>query len=266
MSFPDASATVINRDGISLAVVVNAVNSARGIAFVAHGLHGFKEQLHITAFAQALNAAGYTTIRWDAANTIGESDGRMEAASATSYYQDLCDVIAWAQQQDWYQEPFILCGHSFGGLISICYAQNNPESVSALIPVSSVIAGELTCKTAWTAEQLADWQQSGFRTEESKSKPGVQKVLAWNFIDDLRTFDTRPVADRLTMPVLLIVGDQDFGASVENQRELFDRIPGDSKTLEIIPGSGHDFMTDDELATLFTLINSWVSALTPAQL
>lgn len=61
-----------NRHNRSLAVVVDEHPSQRGIAFVLYGMGGYKEQPHIVAFHEALYEAGYTTIRYDASNTIGE--------------------------------------------------------------------------------------------------------------------------------------------------------------------------------------------------
>lgn len=70
--------------------------SQQGLAFVMHGLGGFKEQPHLQVMAKAFLANGYTVVRFDTTNTFGESDGRYEDATTTNYYEDLEAVIAWA--------------------------------------------------------------------------------------------------------------------------------------------------------------------------
>jgi len=61
----------------------------------------------------------------------------MEDASITSYYEDLEDVISWAQSQEWYQEPFALAGHSLGGICTALYAEHHSAILNTLGPYSN---------------------------------------------------------------------------------------------------------------------------------
>jgi alpha/beta superfamily hydrolase len=65
-----------------------------------HGLSGFKEQDHIVTFAQAFKEKGLTVVRFDTTNTLGESDGKYEGATTINYFEDLEDVIKWAQVRE----------------------------------------------------------------------------------------------------------------------------------------------------------------------
>jgi len=112
-----------NRKNQKLAVLVDQPENPKGLAFVMHGLGGFKEQPHIKIFAQSFQGAGYIVVRFDATNTFGESDGNYEDATTTNYYEDLEDVIGWAKTQAFYQEPFFLAGHSLGGICVALYAE-----------------------------------------------------------------------------------------------------------------------------------------------
>lgn len=256
--------TIQNRDSVDLAVEIDLVEQSRGVAFVAHGLGGFIEQPHIGAFSEGFLRANYSVIRWDAANTIGASGGRMEDATVTSYYRDLEDVILWARSQSWHQEPFVLCGHSLGGMISILYAESYPDRVRGLAPISATISGELTRTVYWSSQELAEWQSTGIRIEVSVSKPGVLKRTTWSFVEDLLRYDTRQMANRLTMPTLMIVGEKDTGIPVAHQKLLLDRIPAESKRLVIIDGAPHDFREEHELAQLRNVIAEWAATLNDA--
>jgi len=133
-----------NRKGENISVLVDRNEKKKGLAFVMHGLGGFKEQDHVATFADAFKEKGLTVVRFDTTNTLGESGGKYEDATITNYYEDLEDVIKWAQEQEWYQEPFALSGHSLGGICTALYAENYPVKVLALAPISTVVSGKLS--------------------------------------------------------------------------------------------------------------------------
>lgn len=245
-----------NRTGKKIAVVVERGTEPGLLVFVMHGLGGFKEQPQIEMFAAAFRENGYTTVRFDMRNTIGESEGRMEDATVTSYFEDLEDVIAWSRGEDWYAEPFVLVGHSLGALCSILYAEKYPERVKALAPLSAVVSGTLNRETH-TAEELEAWKSTGWRTDESKSKPGVIKRLPWSHMEDRMKYDVLPNAKRLTMPVLLLVGEQDDDTPLRHQQILHDALSG-PKELHIIKGARHTFRDPEHLAEIKNIMSDWV--------
>ncbi len=87
--------TIQNRKKQKIVLILEKAENQKGLAFVAHGLGGFKEQPHIETFAKAFSDAGYTVIRFDTTNTYGESEGDYADATTTNYYEDLEDVISW---------------------------------------------------------------------------------------------------------------------------------------------------------------------------
>jgi len=73
-----------NRKNQKIAVVIEQPANTRGLAFVAHGLGGFKEQAHIRTMAQAFLDNKYTVVTFDAADTFGESEGNYDDATITN--------------------------------------------------------------------------------------------------------------------------------------------------------------------------------------
>lgn len=248
-----------NRKGQRLVVLVDTPENPAGLAFVVHGLGGFKEQPHIQLFADVLCQNGYTTIRYDAADTIGESGGKMENATTTSYYEDLEDVIAWAKTQAFYKEPFVLVGHSLGGISSILYAEKHSGEVRGLAPVSSVISGKLHIAT-YPPELLKEWQARGYIESESISKPGIMKKIGWRFIEDGKRYDVLPEAAKLTMPVLLIVGDKDTATPLAHQKMLYEKLPG-KRELYIIKNAEHNFRDKHEFTEIKAAMSTWLAGL-----
>lgn len=244
-----------NRKNQKIVVLLEQPTESRGLAFVMHGLGGFKEQKHIAAVAETLVENGYTTVRFDTTNSIGESDGRYEDATTTNYYEDLEDVVAWAAEQAWYREPFLMAGHSLGAY-SICrFAEKYPQKVAALIPLSLMVSGKLSVEANPT--ECEEWKKTGWRISESVSKPGFIKRLPWSHIEDRLKHDVLPNVDALKMPVLLIVGSEDGTTPPEQVRKLYDVLPG-SKRLQIIEGADHDFRKADYLMEIRRVIAEWL--------
>lgn len=246
-----------NRREQKICVVVEQPESSRGLAFVMHGLGGFKEQPHIEGIAHVFLDAQLTTIRFDAANTIGESEGDFEDASVTNYLADLEDVIAWAANQSWYQEPFVLAAHSLGGISIDLFAEEHPEKVLALAPIAGVISGRLSMESLEYREMAVEWKKTGWRVDESRSKPGVTKRLPWSHMEDRLKYDALAHADKLTMPVLLVVGTEDKGTPLEHQQILFDALPG-KKELHVVNGATHNFREPDHLNQLLGYVRTWI--------
>ena len=250
-----------NRKNQKICVVVETPKSAKGLAFVMHGLGGFKDQPFLIKVAEAFLENNFTTVKFDTTNTFGESDGKYEDATLTNYYEDLEDVIKWAEEESWYKEPFILAGHSLGGISCALFAEKYPEKIRALIPISPVVSGGLTLETEYGKSIKDEWQRTGWREEKSVSIPGVIKRLPWSHMVDRIKYDLRPDAHKLTMPFLLIVGSKDETAPLEHQKLLFDAVPEGNKELLVIKGVHHMFRKDSDIAELKKVIFELVKSL-----
>jgi len=249
---------ILSRHNLKIAVTVEENPNPSGLVFIMHGLGGFKDQLHIQTFAQAFRDANFTVVLFDATHSFGQSEGDYADATTTGYLSDLEDVLAWAQTQTWYQEPFWLVGHSLGAFCSLLYTEEHPEKVRALAPTSAVVSGKLSAESH-EKEKIADWERTGWKEEPSSSKPGLIKRLKYTEWLDRQKYDVLPEAHKLTMPVLLLVGDQDRGTPPEHQKILFDALPG-KKELHIIKGAPHTFRDPMHLAEIKEVFHNWIQA------
>jgi len=248
-----------NRKGENVSVLVEKSENQKGLAFIMHGLGGFKEQDHIAAFANAFKEKGFTVVRFDTTNTLGESGGKYEDATITNYYEDLEDVVIWAQEQEWYQEPFALSGHSLGGICTLLYSEKYPKKVLALAPISSAISGQMMLD-AEPKERVAEWNKTGWKISPSKSRPDVIKKLNWpQFVNDSLKYNVLENADKLAMPVLLITGSEDHGTPYEHQKILYDKLSG-PKEIHNINGAPHTFRLKKHLAEVKSIFLKWIDA------
>ncbi len=246
-----------NRNDKKIAVAVRINSEQKGLAFVMHGLGGFKEQPLIQFFADAFLENNFTVVLFDTTHTFGESEGLYEDATTTNYYEDLEDVINWAKTQSWFEKPFWLAGHSLGGISTALYAERHPGEVKGLAPISTVISGKLSAETKSERGLLEEWKRTGWLIVPSESKPGLIKKLKWSEFEDRLQYDLLPEANKLTMPVLLIAGDMDRGTPPEHQKILFDKLPG-KKELHIIKNAPHTFRDPEHLKEIKDIFNKWI--------
>jgi len=245
-----------NRKGQRLAVVIEIPLKQKGVAYIMHGLGGFKEQPQIRAICKTLFESGYAAVSFDVANTLGESGGRIEDASVTTYLEDLEDLIDWSKNQEWYQEQFVLIGHSLGGICTALYAEKYPEKVLALAPLSTVVSGKLSLEHT-PPDVLDEWKKTGWLVKESHSKPGQFRRIPWSESVDRLKYDLLPDAEKLTMPVLLVVGEMDITTPLSDQKLLYSRLPG-KKDLRIIKGALHTFKDEDHLLRISKILQAWL--------
>ncbi len=251
-----------NRRGLRLVIQVDTPKSPKNLAFIAHGQGGFKEQKHIQAFAEAFLENNFRVVRFDATNSIGESGGKMIDVTTTNYLEDLEDVIKWARRQPWFQEPFALCGHSMGGMTITLYAQEYSDQVFALAPLATVVNEGLSVSTR-DPEFMKKWQARGYFESPSGSRPGVIKKIGWSYQEDLKKHDLLEAAHKLTMPVLLVVGERDNGTPYDYQKKLLDAIPHQHRQLVKIKDADHNFRGPDnkygeELAEVKQILSDWL--------
>ncbi|MGD9129231.1 MAG: alpha/beta fold hydrolase [Candidatus Woesebacteria bacterium] len=248
---------IVNSAKEKICLVIEQPRDPKGLVFIIHGLGGFKEQAHIKAIKEVFLKAGYVTVRFDARNTIGDSQGQMLEATLTSYFEDLQTVIAWSSKQPWYQEPFVLAGHSLGATCTVLYAKKHQKKVKAIAPLSVFISGK-EFEKAMDATEFANWRQTGIKEWESSSRPGVLKKIKWQFMEDAYQYDLLKDAQALDMPTLMAVGSEDKITPLSLQKKFFKKITSKSKQLHIIKGSEHTMCKKSHLAQLKKIMRNWL--------
>jgi len=251
-----------NRRGADLVLVVDQPPKPRGVSIVAHGLGGNKDEPDIKAIADVFREHKFITIRYDASNARGESGGYVEDAKTTTYYDDLTDVVGWAQGQPWFKRPLVLAGHSIGATSAALYAEQHPGDVRGLVLISGVISGTLHLQEA-PQKAPADWEQTWQQIKEGFSKKESSSDVNWfPFLIDLLRFNILGKVDELAMPVLIIVGGNDELVPVIHQQRLYDSLSG-PRELRIIPGAGHTLWRESELAALRGIVSQWLDRQLP---
>lgn len=256
--------TIKNRHGLKLVIQVDAPEKPQNLVFIQPGQGGIIEQNHIEAFALAFLDNSFRVVRFDPTHSVGESEGNIKDVTYTGYIEDLEDVINWARTQSWFQQPFALCGHSMGGLSTCWYAEHHPDEILLLAPISTTVNYELYLPTM-DDDFLKQWQKKGYYESPSNSKPGVIKRVGIQVLEDMKKYNLMEKAGNLSMPVLLMSGENDQPTPYRHQKLLFKAIPNKNKKLVKIENADHNFRGsgDDakKLEEVKNIISIWLRAM-----
>ncbi|HPS21283.1 MAG TPA: alpha/beta hydrolase [Candidatus Paceibacterota bacterium] len=253
-----------NRKGLKIVGELYRPENPIGLVFVQHGLGSYKEQVAIVATVDIFLKNNYIVINFDSTNSVGESEGKFEDATMQLHYEDLVDVIEWSKSQSWYKEPFVLTGSSLGGYSVVQYAEEYSSLVKAIVAKAPVISGELSFKTyeKFNPEVLKNWKETGWDERKSVSKPGLIKRLPWSHMEERLNHDLRPNALKLTMPILIVVGENDTSCPLDVQETLFNLLPKNIKNeLYVIKGAPHTFREKDHIDEFKNKLDNWLKKL-----
>lgn len=231
-------------------------NPSNKLAFVMHSLWSNKDSSHIKLIRDVLVDNDYFVVSFDVSNTYGESEGNFEDATATSYYQDLEDVISWASFQDRYKDRFILAWHSVWWFCVFKYAKKYPEKIDGIIWGSTLISHKSYVESK-RPKVIESWRQNGIRKWESG---WVEKTLKWDFVKDLLKHYLMDEVENLTMPIFMYGGDLDQIINIGYQIEFFDNLPEWNKQFYIIEWSEHKVSKLEEQENK-DIIDGWLKDL-----
>jgi len=161
-----------------------------------------------------------------------------------------------------------LFGESSGGLRAGVYAMNHPETVDRLVLAAFTYKGEGSPTLAKRAEQLDYYRTHNTRLRDREmirgiytrdkagtTDPAIADVVAdteLKFGDQVPTGTyldmtaNLPVVDpaRVRAPVLLLRGEYDGIATVDDLSEFYKRLPNGDRQFVILPGAAHSLIAN----------------------
>ncbi len=257
METTDITFVTTSRSGHDLFIVVKTPRDRplhpERLAFLAHGLNDVHDSAPMRALTCAFLEAGYRVVLWDAANSRGRSGGRLEDVTVTQYGLDLRSVVAWARGQAWFCASYALGGHSLGAGAVGEYAAEHPTEVSRLVLVAPVVSGSLVMRHIHPI-LLLWWRWKGITTHPRAPKDRYN----WEFMRSLTRFNLLPLASRLTMPVLFVVGTRDRVTTPSDAMRLYLRLPAGRRKFALIYGARHKFETTRAQEDLSRRVETWL--------
>ena len=151
----------------------------------------------------------------------GESTGEVGVVTVSELVQDGACVLR-------HVGPSILVGSSLGGLVASWVAARHQDLVQGLVLLSPAFG--------FLPRMAASLQEDGMVLVTSAQ---TEVRLHNRVLRDAAQFDEANLPLSLSMPVLLVHGEQDSTVPPSVSRRCFERIPHDRKTLWMIPDGDH---------------------------
>ena len=248
--------TIQNKVGENIVGLFYDVDNSKGTAIIQHGLGSTKEYKHIAAMAEGCVNAGWQAICFDSRHSFGESDGDLFYSTVSSYRADLETVIEQMVPSD---HRLLLAGHSMGAASILSYTCDYPEKVVALAPLAAVISHDFFVEAGLKKDKdsFLNWQKDGRYLKVSKTVPGKQAYVSWNFIEDMKNLRILEYAGSLMQPIFMAVGEHDATTPAYQQQHLYELWNG-PKELHVISNGQHTFQ-GDALKDLQGKFKIWLS-------
>ena len=231
-----------------------------------HGLLGGCKTRYSEAMMSAIRDCGFPTLEVDATNSNNNySGGELKKFTMERHAGDLRDAFLWASKREaaWLRNKFALAGHSMGGYSVLEMAAQMAEDVKFVVAFSPVISGKQV-KAAWDPQHLKTWKRDGFF--EVKGDFLQDGTLPWSVWQEWEKHDVRTVADKLTMPILFVVGADDVVIPARDVEEFADSLPNGhpNNRVAVIQGADHLFQSPDGViqnGELFQQVGKFIDTL-----
>jgi alpha-beta hydrolase superfamily lysophospholipase len=209
-------------------------------------------------------AAGFDVWTMDHENygRSGRTDGNSDIASGVEDLKPAVELVA----KETGREKVHMFGESSGGLRAGAYAMARPERIDRLVLSAFTYKGENSPTLTERAKQLDYYRTHNLRLRDramirsisTRDKPGTSDPAVMEYLADqeLKFGDQVPTGTYLDMtanlpvvdpakvaaPVLLVRGEYDGIATVDDLVEFFKRLPNGDRQFVILAGMAHSLV------------------------
>jgi pimeloyl-ACP methyl ester carboxylesterase len=211
----------------------------------------------------------------------GRSEKGRDNNAPISFGADDCYAAALYIQKLRGKRPLLVYGISSGALRAALFAQRHPEMVARLALDAMVWTGEGSPTLEQRKKRLAEFQVINRRPLDrafvhsifNRDHPGTaeEKVIE-AFADQILALDDSvptgtyvdmcsrlPVVDpeKITVPTIVMRGQWDGIASVEDLLEFFKRLPNPDKTFTVMAGISHASFQQKNYKMVYHILHSF---------
>ncbi|ATB27569.1 alpha/beta hydrolase [Melittangium boletus] len=209
----------------------------------------------------------------------GRSPGqRGHLLSWSEYREDMKAFLETVAQRE-AGRPLFIYGHSMGGLIVLDYVLRHPEGLSGTIisaaPFESVgVATPLLVTSArilsrlWPSFALKVPLEAQALSREPSSvadylaDPLVHRACSARWAMEALDANVwvKAHAGELSLPLLLLHGEEDRINTVEGARRFFEAVRSGDKQMHLVPGGYHEPHNDPGNARVFQVVDDYLRA------
>ena len=213
----------------------------------------------------------------------GRSTKDRDNNSPIAYGADDCFAAAQYIEKERGKKPLLVYGISSGALRAALFAQRHPEMVGRLACDAMVWTGEGSPTLAERAKKLPEFRTKLRRPIDRKfvrsiferDHPGTaDDSVVEAFADAILKLDDSvptgtyvdmcarlPVIDplKITVPTLIMRGEYDGIATIDDLTDFFKRLPGGDRQFVILPGAAHSLITNINRRQTWHTVHSFLS-------
>ncbi len=240
-------------------------------------VHGLAEHSGRYAYvANFLNTHGYAVYAMDHIGH-GNSSGVRGHLQKFSQFTDGVAALEGIIQNNHQKLPVFILGHSLGGLITTNYLlQNQTQFAGCILSGPAIITTEqpsrlllLINKVLATVAPKTGMLQidgNGISRDPDVVQDYIDDPLVFNgkissrFIAEMFSAMTnvRNKAAEISIPLLIMHGEDDKLTSTEGSKELYKRAASKDKTLRLYPDLYHEIFNEPEKDTILDELQEWI--------
>ena len=212
----------------------------KNIVVLGHGVTGNKDRPFVVALGEGLAATGIPALRFSFSGN-GESEGNFRDSTISKEVDDLGAVL---DVLDGYTVCYV--GHSMGGAVGVLRASED-KRIQLLVSLAGMVHTK-----AFAQREFGDvTPDDGFMWDEPDCP------LSGAYMDDLTQINTVvDLAPQITVPWLLIHGDEDDVVPIEDSRDILAKA-NDQTQLIRLQSANHVF-SDESTPVMVERVIVWV--------
>ncbi len=253
-----------------------ATRAAKAVVVIVHGYaEHCRRYDHVAAH---LNACGYVVFALDHWGH-GQSVGTPGFVPAFSAYTDGVTALLQEVDRAFPDLPKVLLGHSLGGLIAARYLLDHQDKfVAAVLSGPAIKAAEEPSAIMMTIAKIASKlaPKMGVVKLDANGVSRDPQVVA-NYLADPLVYKgpigarlamemftamhaVQANAAKITLPLLVLHGEDDSLTAVEGSRFLNDHVGSVDKKLMLYPGLYHEIFNEPEQAAVLKDMTDWLDS------
>lgn len=220
------------------------------IVVMVHGLTGDRhEGGRFDQTAAEFQKEGFNIFRFDFSG-CGESDD--DSLTEEKQIDDLRSALKLVTEKGF--DNIVLLGLSFGGLISARVFDDRIKTIILWAPVTNTA---INSEDYYGPEAVRELQERGSITRIRSKVKRQQVVISEKLFQEWKKIDQQELLSRISVPVLIIHGDQDNRVSLVDSQKAMRYLPNGSR-LEVIKGADHIF--NDYVKEFITTSVVWLKS------
>src|SRR3989344_335650 len=241
-----------NGNGVKLwGILSHGTGRTQGpLIILCHGFTTQKNNSTNLALTEILNRKDISTFRFDFFGH-GESGGKFEQITISEGANDILSAIAFLKGRGY--SKLGLFGSSFGGICSLMAASKTDDLFLLVLkaPVSDYRAKR---RESMGEEGIKKWKEDGYYIHINSK--GERSRLNYSFYEDFDTNIAYDIAKDITIPTLIVHGDQDESVPIGQSRKTASLLP--DCQMVIVAGADHRFTNPKHFQEMIMAISNFI--------